>query len=95
VKSFLKRSVAWVERRLFAQLHGRITEIDERLDTVSARLDQLQHRVADAQAVVEATAARAATSTEQSLGVVESDARTARRFAEIERMLGAAPPGTR
>jgi hypothetical protein len=95
VKSFLKRSLAWVERRLFAQLHGRITEIDERLDTVSARLDQLQRRVADAQAVVEATAARAATSTEQSLGVVESDARTARRFEEIERMLGAAPPGIR
>jgi hypothetical protein len=45
--------------------------------------------------VVEATAARAATSTEHSLSMVESDARSARRFEEIERLLGATPPGTR
>jgi division protein CdvB (Snf7/Vps24/ESCRT-III family) len=95
VKGFLKRTLGWIERRLFAQLHARLTEIDGRLDTVSARLDALQRRVAEAQAVVEATAARAASSTEQTLGVVESDARTARRFEEIERMLGAAPPGIR
>jgi len=95
VKAFLKRVLGAIERRVFAQTHARLSEIDSRLDTVSVRLDGLQHRVADAQAVVEATAARAATTTEQTLGVVESDARTARRFDEIERMLGAAPPGTR
>jgi hypothetical protein len=95
VKSSVKRALARVERRLFAQLHAHLDEIDHRLDDVGARLDGLQQQVADAQAVVEATAARAATSTEQTLGVVESDARTARRFEEIERMLGAAPPGTR
>ena len=76
----MKRALGWIERRLFAQLHVRLTEIDDRLDTVTTRLDELQHRVAEAQAVVEATAARAATSTEQTLGVVESGARTARRF---------------
>jgi hypothetical protein len=95
VKGIVKRALAWVERRLFAQLHAHLDEIDHRLDDVGARLDGLQRQVADTQAVVEATAARAATSTEQTLGVVESDARTARRFEEIERMLGAAPPGTR
>jgi hypothetical protein len=95
VKDFLKRTLARIELRMFARLHARLDEVDHRLDGVSARLDDLQRRVADAQAVVEATAARAATSTEQTLGVVESEARTARRFAEIERMLGAAPPGPR
>jgi uncharacterized membrane protein len=95
VKDFLKRLLGRIELRMFARLHARLDEIDHRLDGVSARLDDLRGRVADAQAVVEATAARAATSTEQSLGVVESEARTARRFAEIERMLGAAPPGPR
>jgi division protein CdvB (Snf7/Vps24/ESCRT-III family) len=84
-----------IECRLLAQTHARLSEIDSRLDDVGARLDEVQRRVAEAQAVVEATAARAATSTEHTLGVVESDARTARRFEEIERMLGAAPPGTR
>jgi hypothetical protein len=95
VKTFVKQVLGWIERRLFAQTHARLGEIDDRLDDVGARLDEVQRRVAEAQAVVEATAARAATSTEQTLGVVESDARTARRFEEIERMLGAAPPGTR
>jgi hypothetical protein len=95
VKDFLKRTLGRIELRMFARLHARLDEVDERLDGISVRLDDLQGRVADAQAIVEATAARAATSTEQTLGVIESEARTARRFAEIERMLGAAPPGIR
>ena len=88
MKSFLKRALGWFERRLFAQLHAQLDEIDLRLGIVTARLGEVQ-------AVVEVTAARAATTTEQTLSVVESDARTTRRFEEIERMLGAAPPGTR
>jgi hypothetical protein len=88
VKRFLQRALGWIERRVFAQLHAQLTDIDNRLETVGARLDEVQ-------AVVEATAARTASATEQSLSVVESDARTARRFEEIERMLGAAPPGAR
>jgi hypothetical protein len=95
VKAFVKRVLGSMERRLMAQTHARLSEIDARLDDVGARLDQVQRRVGEAQAVVEATAARAATSTEQTLGVVESEARTARRFEEIERMLGATPPGIR
>lgn len=95
MKIFIKGLLARIERRLLAETHVRLNEVDNRLDEVSARLDEVQRRVAEAQAVVEATAARAATSTEQTLGVVESDARTARRFAQIERLLGAAPPGTR
>lgn len=86
--SFLKRVVGWIERRVFAQLHAQLRDIDSRLESLGARLDEVQ-------AVVEAAAARAATTSEHSLMAVESDARTARRFEEIERMLGAAPPGTR
>jgi hypothetical protein len=88
VKRFLQRALGWIERRVFSSLHAQLGEIDNRLQTVSSRLDEVQ-------ALVETTAARTATTAEQSLGVVESDARTARRFEEIERMLGAAPPATR
>jgi len=59
------------------------------------RRAEREGKLAPGGTIVEATAARAATSTEQTLGVIESDARTARRFAEIERMLGATPPGIR
>ncbi len=88
MKRFLQRALGWFERHVFAQMHAQVSEITNRLDTLSARLDEVQ-------AVVEATAARAATSTESSLRLVESDARTARRFEEIERMLGATEPGIR
>jgi hypothetical protein len=88
VKRFLQRALGRVERRVLAHTHAQLKDIDDRLGVVSARLD-------DVQAVVEATAARAASSTEHALGIVESDARTARRFEEIERLLGAAPPGRR
>ncbi len=88
MKRFLQRALGWVERRLFAQMHAQVDEITRHLETLSARIDEVQ-------AIVEATAARAATSTEHALSLVESDARTARRFAEIERLLGATPPGTR
>lgn len=95
MKRRLKGLLGRIERRLFAQLHARLDQVETRLDAVGAALDALSLRVAEAQAVVEATAARAASATEQMLGVVESDARTARRFEEIERTLGAAPPGMR
>jgi hypothetical protein len=88
VKRFLRRALGGVERRVFAQVHAQLSEIDDRLGVVHKRLDEVQ-------AVVEATGARAAAATEHSLGVVESEARTERRLEEIERLLGAAPPGTR
>ena len=88
MKRFLQRVLGSIERHLFAGLHDQLHDIDIHLETMSARLDEVQ-------TLVETTAARAATATEDTLGVVESDARTTRRFEEIERMLGAAPPGTR
>jgi uncharacterized protein YukE len=88
VKRFLERALGWIERHDFAQTHAQVSEINQRLETLSDRLDEVQ-------AVVETTAARVATSTERSLSLVESDARTARRFKEIERMLGANQPDIR
>ncbi len=88
MKRFLQRALGWIERHVFAQTLAQVTEVSGRLEALSARLDEMQ-------AVVEASAARAATSTEHSLRLVESDARTARRFEEIERMLGATEPGIR
>jgi archaellum component FlaC len=88
VKRFLQRVLGWVERHLFAALHEQLHDIDNRLEAVKARLDEVQ-------SLVEVTAAREATATEDTLQVVESDARATRRFEEIERLLGAAPPGTR
>jgi acetolactate synthase small subunit len=88
VKRFLQRALGWIERHLFAQMHAQVSEINDRLETVAKRLDEVQ-------AVVEATSARAATSTEQALSMVESDGRTTRRFEEIERLLGATEPGIR
>jgi hypothetical protein len=88
VKRFLQRALSWIERHLFAQVHAQLDAVEKRLETVSTRLDEVQ-------AVVEETAARMSVSTEQTLGVVESDARTRRRFDEIERILGATPPGAR
>ncbi|HXQ76173.1 MAG TPA: hypothetical protein VN791_06720 [Acidimicrobiales bacterium] len=88
MKRFLQRALGWMERHVFAQTHAQVSEINERLERLGARLDEVQ-------AVVEATAARAATSTEHSLSMVEADARTTRRFEEIERLLGATEPGIR
>ncbi len=86
MKRFFQRALGWSEKRVFAQVHANLEEINGRLDAVGRRLDEVQ-------ALVEQTAARAGARTEQSLALVESDARTARRFEEIERMLGAPPPG--
>ena len=48
MKRFWTRALGWLGRRLFAQLHTQLSEINERLGTVSARLE-------DVQAVVEAS----------------------------------------
>jgi hypothetical protein len=92
VNEHLARAIARVERRLLAQVLARLDVIEARLEDTTGRLDDLQTRAADAEAL---TAARVASTTEQMVGVLESDARMARRFEEIERILGAAPPGTR
>lgn len=94
VKRFVRRMLDGAQRRVFSLLFARLDDIDARLDHVTAQLDDMARRVADAQAAVEAAAARAAASTEFSLADTESEARRARRFDQIERMLGAAPPGS-
>lgn len=85
VKRFLRRAQGWIERRAFAQLHARLDAIDARLETMAT----LERRLAEVQATVETTAARAAASIEYSHGTAESEARVTRRVEAIEHMLGA------
>jgi tetrahydromethanopterin S-methyltransferase subunit G len=87
VKRFLQRAQGWLERRAFAQLHGRLDALDRRLETMST----LERRLGEVQATVETTAARAAASIEYSHGAAESEARVTRRIEAIEQMLGAKP----
>lgn len=77
-----------MERRLLAQTLTRLDDMSARLDSVVSRLEEVQ-------ALVEITAARVASRSERDMAVVESEAQSARRVGEIERMLGASPPGTR
>jgi len=77
-------------RRLLERAQGPLfAALQARLDAVDLRLGEIERRLAEVQAVLEVTAARAAATTEQAMGVVESQSRTARRLREIEELLGA------
>jgi hypothetical protein len=89
VKRFLRRAQSWIERRAFAQLHGRLDALDARFET----LGLLERRLAEVQATVETTAARAAASIEYSHGAAESEERVTRRIEAIENLLGARSQG--
>jgi chromosome segregation ATPase len=69
-----------------------LARLDERLDPVDERLERLARRLDEIEVMLETTAARASTLTEESLGVVESELRLSRRLEEIERLLGAPSP---
>ena len=89
MKRFLRRAQSWIERRAFAQLHARLDALDARLET----LGLLERRLAEVQATVETTAARAAASIEYSHGAAESEERVTRRIEAIENLLGARSQG--
>ena len=89
MKRFLRRAQSWIERRAFAQLHTRLDALDARLET----LGLLERRLAEVQATVETTAARAAASIEYSHGAAESEERVTRRIEAIENLLGARSQG--
>ena len=82
MKRLLRRLIERLEGPLFASLR-------DRLDGIDRRLDEIERRLAEVQGVAEVTAARAAASTEHTIGIVETQSRTARRLEEIERLLGA------
>ena len=95
MKGFLRRVLARIDRRFFDSLRSTLDDSDVKLGEITARLavvedslERLNLRLADVQGVVESTMARAASSSERSLGVVESQARLGRRVEEIERLLG-------
>jgi|HubBroStandDraft_1064217.scaffolds.fasta_scaffold882575_1 hypothetical protein len=66
-------------------MHARLDAIDARLETMAT----LERRLAEVQATVEITAARAAASIEYSHGTAESEVRVTRRVEAIEHLLGA------
>ena len=82
MKQRLKRMLERAQGPLFASLHAR-------LDSADRRLEEIERRLSEIQAVLEVTAARTAAATEHTMGVVESQSRTARRLREIEELLGA------
>lgn len=82
MKRWIRRLLERIEGPLFAPLRARLDVIDE-------RLDEIERRLAEVQGIAEVTAARAAASTEHTMGIVETQSRTARRLREIEGLLGA------
>jgi len=96
VKNLLRRALARIEERFFGPVHSRLERVekslegaDSRLAVVESHIEELIRRMDEVQEVVETTMARVAASTERSLIVAESQARTERRVEEIERLLGA------
>jgi hypothetical protein len=82
MERFLRVLRARLLRFVFGPVLDPLAEIDQRLDHLGQRLDDLR-------TLLEAVSARASTSTESTLGVLEEAAQTARRLEEIERLLGA------
>ncbi|HLX86896.1 MAG TPA: hypothetical protein VKR22_00340 [Acidimicrobiales bacterium] len=72
-----------------------VARIDDRLTAIELRLDAIDRRLADLQASTETAIARGAAANERATGLAESEARLARRVAEIEKLLGATGPTDR
>ena len=69
-----------------------VSGLDDRLAAVEARLDAIERRLAALQESTESAIARGAAANERATGLAESEARLARRVAEIEKLLGATGP---
>jgi hypothetical protein len=61
----------------------------DRFDEVERRLDGLEHRLTEIQGLLELVLARADSSNERSVAVMESTARNTRRLEDLEHALGA------
>ena len=84
MRSFLVR----LRRRLFGPVLHRLDEIEQ---SVNARLDVLDTRMAAVESVIEMVDARASSMAERSVAQSESYSRVSRRLDEIEKLL--ADPG--
>ena len=82
----IKRVLARPVRPLLARFDAIIV----RLDSIDGRLAHLERRIDEMEDFVQATSARVSTVVEKSNSGEESAARTLRRVAEIESLLGAA-----
>jgi hypothetical protein len=63
-------------------------------EDIRSRLESLSRRLDDIETLLQTTEARTSTVTEKAAEVSESQVRTARRVAEIERILGGGNPET-
>ena len=70
-------------------LLGRLDRILTHLDELDERLQRIERRLEDMDTFVAQTGARVSTVVERSRLAAESEARTARRINELERLLGA------
>jgi len=80
MRSFLAR----FRRRLFGPVLHRLDEIEQ---SVNARLDTLDKRMAAVESVIEMVDARASSMAERSVAQSESYSRASRRLDEIEKLL--------
>jgi type II secretory pathway component PulM len=86
----MRRVLSGLARWLLHPLLERLEAIHHRLESIEARLAVLSGRLDEVEELVQAIGTRASIQTERSLASGESEARTARRIQEIERLLGAA-----
>lgn len=92
-KPKLKRSIMGalgaVRLKSLAPVLVAMEPITTRLDAIDRRLEAVERWIADIDTLLVAMSGRASTLAEQYGGLLESEARLARRVEEIERMLGA------
>ena len=92
MKGRLRDLLVGLRRRHFTPVLARFDFLDGRVDSLENRLEKISRRLDDIEALIQAIGTRASTLSEQSVGIVESEARIAKRVEEIERLLGAPAP---
>lgn len=85
MKARLRRLLARARDKALLPVTARLGDLEE---STAKRLDELNRRVAGMEAVLEMLDGRAATVTERTVSMEESQLRLARRLHDIEALLG-------
>jgi DNA mismatch repair ATPase MutS len=86
----MQRAARALARWLLRPVLDHLDAINRRLDAIEGRLTALSARLDEVEELVQVIGTRATVHAEGSLAARESEARTARRVEQIERLLGAA-----